>query len=200
LFVSTIAAGITSQRNARRGLHAREFFVVKKLLQDWLFALIKFLPNRWVVRARRCIGQVERRPTRFQTYIERVANYLNRRYVSEASLRSGVVLSHETHAYQLHEYVLNRFIEEPIDYLEFGVWWGGTIGWWLNKLGQDSNLYGFDSFEGLPEDWNLENKKGQFDLQGKLPQLAAPNLRFIKGWFEATVESFLATRVSKSAW
>lgn len=166
---------------------------MKKLLQDCLFALIKFLPNRWVARARRCIGQVERSHTRFQRYVERVADYLNRRYVTEASLKSGVVLSHETHAGQLHEYVLNHFIEEPIDYLEFGVWRGGTMGWWLNRLGRDSTLYGFDSFEGLPEDWNLEHKTGQFDCQGKLPQLAAPNLRFIKGWFEATVESFLAT-------
>jgi hypothetical protein len=166
---------------------------MKKILQDCLFAFIRLLPYRWLVRARRRIGNAARKHTRLHRYFERVATYLNRRYVTEASLKSGAFLSNETHANQLHEYVLNSFVEEPIDYLEFGVWRGGTMSWWLSRLGPDSSLYGFDSFEGLPEDWNFEHRRKQFDCQGEVPQLVAPNLRFIKGWFDATVEPFLAT-------
>ena len=31
----------------------------------------------------------------------------------------------------------------------------------------DSRFVGFDSFEGLPEDWNSENPKGHFTTQGR---------------------------------
>ena len=70
-------------------------------------------------------------------------------------------------------------------WLEFGVWTGGT----LNQISTHTNktVFGFDSFEGLPEVWDRENKgwwsdKGSFSLQGKLPKVNQ-NVKLIKGWY-----------------
>jgi hypothetical protein len=55
----------------------------------------------------------------------------------------------------------------------------------------DQAIYGFDSFEGLREDWKgWENPKGTFSLHGALPQVPA-NVRLIKGCFDETLPSFL---------
>lgn len=37
--------------------------------------------------------------------------------------------------------------------LEFGVYEGGTISKLRANLSQEYKIFGFDSFEGLPEDW-----------------------------------------------
>ena len=48
-------------------------------------------------------------------------------------------------------YVKNNTIEGGV-IAEFGVFNGGSIGW-FSKNYNDTPIYGFDSFEGLPEDW-----------------------------------------------
>jgi len=76
--------------------------------------------------------------------------------------------------------------------LEFGVWKGGSINH-LAKLDPNRIFYGFDSFEGLPEDWNKGSsvyKKGHFSISG-LPDVR-PNVELIKGWFEETIPSWKA--------
>ena len=54
--------------------------------------------------------------------------------------------------------------EEPIDYLEFGVRYGDSLFKWSGlNAHPDSRFIGFDSFEGIPEDWvsvTGESKKG----------------------------------------
>ena len=39
-------------------------------------------------------------------------------------------------------------------FLEFGVSAGRTVNY-IASLVPDKTIYGFDSFEGLPEDWNI---------------------------------------------
>ena len=61
------------------------------------------------------------------------------------------------------------------------------------KLADSTKLYfyGFDSFEGLPEKWDLGNKivnKGHFKVD-KVPE-NTKNCEFIKGWFEDTLPIF----------
>lgn len=74
--------------------------------------------------------------------------------------------------------------------LEFGVFKGASINHFAKKTSQ--RLYGFDSFEGLKEDWKGHNlPKGFFHLGGKLPPVEA-NVTLIKGWFDETVPGFLA--------
>lgn len=69
--------------------------------------------------------------------------------------------------------------------LEFGVFNGKTI----NIISKYCNkVYGFDSFEGLPDDWNGVCKKEHFQVKG-LPKVDN-NTILIKGWFNETLEVF----------
>lgn len=51
-------------------------------------------------------------------------------------------------------------------------------------------IYGFDSFEGLPETWHYGFLKEAFSLNGNLPQVN-DNVRLIKGWFNETLPDFV---------
>jgi hypothetical protein len=74
-------------------------------------------------------------------------------------------------------------------YLEFGVWVGTTIN---NFSKYVKNIYGFDSFEGLKEDWTGQpnHLKGTFNLNKKLPKLNN-NVVPIIGWVQDTLPPFL---------
>jgi Macrocin-O-methyltransferase (TylF) len=82
--------------------------------------------------------------------------------------------------------------EDEVLYLEFGVWQGDSIRQWSEILKhRRSRLHGFDSFEGLPEDWDAHAdsilRKGHFSTNGKLPLIADDRVKFFKGWFEDTL-------------
>jgi hypothetical protein len=75
-------------------------------------------------------------------------------------------------------------------YLEFGVHKGKSINF-LSNLIKDKIIYGFDSFEGLKEDWKgTQATKGTFNLNGKIPSLNK-NVSPIKGWIQDTLPIFL---------
>ena len=86
------------------------------------------------------------------------------------------------------EYVRN----EPIDFLEFGVFEGRTLKHWA-KLNSHaaSRFWGFDSFTGLPETWDFSLPKGTFDLAGRIPEIDDSRVQLIKGWFQDTLRAFL---------
>ena len=71
-------------------------------------------------------------------------------------------------------------------YLEFGVGRGKSIRWIGAHAGR--TVYGFDSFEGIPEYWN-GNPIGAF-RQRKLPKVPA-NVQFEIGLFDQTIPGFL---------
>jgi O-methyltransferase len=80
----------------------------------------------------------------------------------------------------------------PIDYLEFGVYQGASIKWWLeNNSAPASSFVGFDTFEGLPEDWTHQAPKGTFSTGGVLPDTSDSRARFLKGLFQQTLPPFL---------
>jgi hypothetical protein len=90
--------------------------------------------------------------------------------------------------------VADRVSEEKVLYLEFGVHTGASILFWSTTLkNNESKLHGFDSFEGLPEDFDDVGgpyPKGAFDVGGKLPDIADPRVTFFKGWFEQTLPDY----------
>ena len=98
--------------------------------------------------------------------------------------------------YDMYQYINTSIIKgEPIDYLEFGVYKGDTFRRWaaLNRA-PSSRFHGFDSFEGLPEDWAgpfNSMPKGTFDVGGALPEIDDPRVRFVKGWFQDSLPEFL---------
>ena len=73
---------------------------------------------------------------------------------------------------------------------EFGVWKGESINY-LAKHCPDSRVFGFDSFEGLEEDWyGFRELKGAYGVGGELPK-CEKNVKLFKGWFEETVPHFI---------
>jgi hypothetical protein len=76
------------------------------------------------------------------------------------------------------------------DYLEFGVFTGGTIRFIARRIGQRV-IHGFDSFKGLPEAWAGFNiRRGAFDLGGRLPRVPK-NVRLHRGYFEESLPTWL---------
>jgi hypothetical protein len=74
---------------------------------------------------------------------------------------------------------------------EFGVWNGQSINHIARRVAP-LVVHGFDSFEGLREDWSgWTETKGTFDLGGRLPKVE-PNVQLVRGWFDRTVPAFLA--------
>ncbi|MBL7932874.1 MAG: hypothetical protein JNL60_13275 [Bacteroidia bacterium] len=79
-------------------------------------------------------------------------------------------------------------------WMEFGVGMGSTIDFIADKaFGQ--TIIGFDSFEGLPEDWKMSDSltylKGHYALNGTIPPLKSGNIRLVKGNFNQTLPEFL---------
>ena len=79
-------------------------------------------------------------------------------------------------------------------WLEFGVNSGNTINY-ISKFTNDK-VYGFDSFEGLPEKWRDGYDKGVFNRDGNLPEVN-DNVQLIKGWFNETLQDFIETQNKK---
>tara|TARA_R110000824_G_scaffold396426_1_gene597876 strand:+ start:836 stop:1534 length:699 start_codon:yes stop_codon:yes gene_type:complete len=105
-------------------------------------------------------------------------------------------------------------------WMEFGVYRGRSITNFAENT--DNTIYGFDSFEGLPEHWDHQNPKGCYSLAGLTPQGAiagsnddnpgmysdAPtattqpwpkNIELVKGLFEYSLPPFLEEHTGDAA-
>jgi O-methyltransferase len=93
---------------------------------------------------------------------------------------------------EMYRYVNASILKATaIDFLEFGVFRGESISEWISiNKDRASRFYGFDSFEGLPENWRQGQDKGHFDVGGNIPQIDDDRVNFIKGWFDKTVPKF----------
>jgi hypothetical protein len=88
----------------------------------------------------------------------------------------------------MYKHLSDSFGNTPIAYYEFGVHQGRSLRVWTElNTHPDSRFYGFDSFEGLPEDWDPENPKGTFDVNGNMPVFEDSRVKLIKGWFNETL-------------
>ena len=72
-------------------------------------------------------------------------------------------------------------------YLEFGVATGSTLRV-ITDAAPAGSVYGFDSFEGLPEHWRMGYSVGQF-ATAELPDV--PGAELVVGLFDATLDPFL---------
>jgi predicted O-methyltransferase YrrM len=72
-------------------------------------------------------------------------------------------------------------------YMEFGVFKGATINF-MAHLYPEKEIWGFDSFEGLPERWT--GNTSSFDAGGKLPEVRS-NVTLVRGWFDRTLPAWL---------
>lgn len=141
-----------------------------------LMAAGRLLPPSAVARMRQAMGLVE------------TAAWLDR----EDGGRPALVRERES----LFEIALPHLEEaqQPL-YLEFGVAAGESMRWWSSHLRNPAaHFIGFDSFEGLPHDWQAWQgnfRKGHF-AQDRLPHFADERVQLVKGWFDDTLPDFVA--------
>ena len=105
--------------------------------------------------------------------------------------------------HDLYQYINDTLIDDqPIDYLEFGVSKGTTLTQWLKlNKNKESRFFGFDTFEGLPESFDLirhMEPKGSFTNYGECPKIEDSRLSFIKGLFQEKLPKFLNSYVPKN--
>tara|TARA_Y100001968_G_scaffold25648_1_gene20061 strand:- start:402 stop:2159 length:1758 start_codon:yes stop_codon:yes gene_type:complete len=87
------------------------------------------------------------------------------------------------HRWGLFKEMIN-LSEKNRPFYEFGVWRGISFKYLIKSFKKG---YGFDTFEGLPEDWH-EEKRGTYTADGIIPKISGG--KFIKGKFEETLPVF----------
>lgn len=92
--------------------------------------------------------------------------------------------------YGLYDYIFsNKQLNQAITYLEFGVSGGFSFDWWVKKNNHpDSVFSGFDTFEGLPEDWGGFR---QGAMSANIPEIDDKRVSFYKGLFQETLPGFV---------
>lgn len=105
------------------------------------------------------------------------------RYIKSAGQSLPVIHGYAT---QVLKYALQHAVVQGL-VLEFGVFNGKSI----RQIAQmvDGPVHGFDSFEGIPEDWNHE-QAGSYSTHHVLPEVPA-NVTLHPGWFDASIPAFL---------
>lgn len=119
------------------------------------------------------------------------ANFIREKFVNERGIIDTRHLFTDRKKY--YQYIIDC-VKELNDwdkglFLEFGVYKGYTINLLSNLIGNKTKIYGFDSFEGLPEFWKPTQDKGAFNVNSVLPKVNE-NVELIKGWFDETLPSF----------
>lgn len=105
--------------------------------------------------------------------------------------------------YKALNYVFeNNMVPDNGLWLEFGVYAGGSLNRIARYAKEGALVYGFDSFEGLPEAWNGRVESwdksgtnatygaGTFSLGGVMPSVSS-NVRLVKGWYKDSLPAFL---------
>ncbi len=87
------------------------------------------------------------------------------------------------HRWALFDSMINKSKKDRPFY-EFGVWRGESFKYLIKTFKKG---YGFDTFEGLPEEWD-EYKQGTYSAEGIIPQIDGGT--FIAGKFEDTLPTF----------
>lgn len=87
----------------------------------------------------------------------------------------------------LYAYVVDNRGLTAFDYLEFGVYQGTSMRWWVrNNPHPDATFTGFDTFTGLPEDWGV-HPAGTYTTNGTVPDIDDPRCTFRAGLFQDTL-------------
>jgi hypothetical protein len=118
-------------------------------------------------------------------YLSRLSRWLNKHPCQEFN-------DSKFTRYDLYQLVYEKErLEGGIDYLEFGVAGGDSLKWWIGKNKDPrSRFIGFDTFRGLPEDWD-KVPKGTFTTHGELPEIQDKRCSYQVGLFQDTLFDFL---------
>ena len=151
-------------------------------------------------------SRINRLTTRILSYIHR-RDYIDRRRqrpmeivwensAEESAKFIGEILENAVLCETRDDLWLHALKSIPCDgnLIKCGVFEGASInfiGDWLKANNDQRVIDGFDSFEGLEEDWLGENlPAGFFNLDGKLPKVWS-NVRLHKGWVQNTIKPYI---------
>jgi hypothetical protein len=113
-------------------------------------------------------------------YLHRYSQWL-RTHASEPKFESRAALYN-------HIADSENLRDAPVDYLEFGVFTGGSMKHWLKTLrNPEARFFGFDTFVGLPEQWGPGMPPGTFSTGGRLPDIDDSRCSFEVGLFQDTL-------------
>ena len=118
-----------------------------------------------------------------QSALQRSALETTARYVEEKMSH----VSSYSDKFKLFDAILKDTAKVGL-WLEFGVYRGETLNYIASYA--PAVIYGFDSFEGLPEFWRDGFDKGAFGIN-EMPE-ASQKARLVKGWFDDTLPEFIA--------
>ena len=120
-------------------------------------------------------------------YLRKVLSYLEAGQWLAAEHATAEIVPDD---FAVFEIARRKIVGKAPLYLEFGVGGGRSMRWWSSNLRQpDAKLVGFDSFEGLPEDWSPWYQAGAFKVNGP-PKIDDSRVSFQIGWFDETVPLF----------
>lgn len=126
-------------------------------------------------------------------YEEKAAEFIVENFIEGKEAPGKNVIFEDRNSY--YDYVLAGIRHKDGLYLEFGVYKGGSINYISEKIGNHI-IWGFDSFEGLPEGWLPGYQQGKFNENGALP-VVNDNVRLVKGWFHETLPKFMEAHKSE---
>jgi len=160
---------------------ARRDFPLRRQVRD---GLIRTYPERWAARIG-CTGL-------YLHYLIEIARWL---HANDNGRPLPVCRGADARTALFgHLLTVQSLADKPIEYLEFGVHEGASFRWWSeHNVNPHSRFTGFDTFEGLPEDWDAGAKSiGAFSTAGRLPEIDDPRCVFEVGLFQHTLGPFLA--------
>ncbi len=148
--------------------------MLKKIIDKSLVPALKYIKNKInTEKSTRVLDEVSRR------IAQKTADYV------EENMTTSIIFQRRE---RLWDYVFDKSELDGL-IMEFGVSEGKSINYFSELINQP--IYGFDSFEGLKEEWaGSEYLKGHFSRNGKLPKVSN-NVVLVKGWFDETLPNFL---------
>lgn len=153
---------------------------MKQRIDAWTTRTLSYLHRRFLVD--------DRRQWPMRRVYERAAE--SSAIFIEANMDDAVLFDHRVDYWA---WLAGRLPRQGL-LIECGVFEGKSINFIadrLRALGDPRLIHGFDSFEGLEEDWSGEAlPAGHFDRGGRLPPVR-DNVRLHKGWVQDTVQPFL---------
>ncbi|MFL2889897.1 MAG: class I SAM-dependent methyltransferase [Pelagibacteraceae bacterium] len=164
---------------------------MKKFIKNKLLSFLYFIEVYFKVRIRNKTSPID-------IYYENLSLDCYNFFKSDMKKSSIFLKPKDIRKFSVSKAVKNNNKRDNL-FLEFGVFRGESINIFSDILIRENlTIYGFDSFEGLEEDWNMNeyNPVGTFSLNKKIPRVKK-NVTLIKGKVQETLIQFLEKNSSK---
>ena len=149
---------------------------------------MKINPWQWSLRKRLLWAMVFFRPGRY-AFSDIVQNIVDSDRIRHEELTEATICNDR---FEVLQHAIAHLGAPHGVFAEFGVFEGKTLQHIAEHAPEDTPVYGFDSFEGLPDDWGVLLPKGEFATP--VPSFPESlNISLEVGLIEDTLPPFLAS-------